>query len=126
MFRFFYTLYLLSAYGRSFPQVWSSKADPRLTVSRAIPLLPIFVFVACFAICLTLYLTENCVESLLQLEMESTDRPENCVQVNMLEPKREESGKLHEHGDELAGSLNCSEVLYKLKNCWVLKEDSAV
>jgi hypothetical protein len=95
-----------------FPQILSSKADPRLTVSRTIPLLPIFAFVACFAICLTLYLTENCVESVLELKM-----PENCVLVSVLEPKREESGKLREHGDELAGSLNCREVLYKLKNC---------
>jgi hypothetical protein len=41
------------------------------------------------AICLTLYLTENCIESKLQLEMQSTERPENCVLANMAELKRE-------------------------------------
>jgi len=42
-----------------------------------------------FAICLRLYLNESCIESKLQLEMQSTKRLENCVLANMLEPTRE-------------------------------------
>jgi hypothetical protein len=63
-------------------------------------------------------LTENCVESVLQLEMQSIERPENCVLVSVLEPKREESGKLCEHGDGTCwflklqgGSLQAEELL---------------
>jgi len=41
------------------------------------------------AICRTLYLTENCIESKLRVEMQSTERPENCVLANTVELTRE-------------------------------------
>jgi predicted metal-binding protein len=41
------------------------------------------------AVCLTLYLTENSIESKLQLEIQSTERLENCVLANMVELTRE-------------------------------------